>query len=269
MSPLTTAFVAGAAGARHRTTFQPPQPPRATVVAVPPLAEEAAKSRRMFALLGRRLNDSAIALQITDAHGCGDSVGDFAEARWSTWRQDLVGDIREAAGEDGAPVVVLGVRLGALLVRDALAELATPVDLVFWQPTVSGKQALAQFLRLRTTAAMLNGERERVGDLEARLDDGETLEVGGYALHPELAAAIRAARLAVPTGTAGHAWWYWLTANETVPPPVAEAAADWSAAGWSVEPETLGDDAFWASQEIATAPALVERTAVAIEGTLA
>ena len=64
--------------------------PRAAVVYVHPLAEEMNKSRRMAALQSRALAAVGCAVLRIDLHGCGDSSGDFADASWEDWVDDVV-----------------------------------------------------------------------------------------------------------------------------------------------------------------------------------
>jgi exosortase A-associated hydrolase 2 len=65
------------------------RPTRGGVVYVHPFAEEMHKARRMAALQARRLADEGFAVMQIDLHGCGDSSGDFSEARWDLWKREL------------------------------------------------------------------------------------------------------------------------------------------------------------------------------------
>ena len=78
----------------------------------------------------------------TDLLGCGDSCGDFADARWNLWKKDLALDYaRDAVELTGA--------------------------FVFWQPVSNGKAYLTQILRLWLATELLTGE--------AAVDAGTTL----------------------------------------------------------------------------------------------
>ena len=54
-----------------------------------PFCEEMNKARRMAALQSRRLAAAGYAVLEIDLFGCGDSSGDFADAKWDIWKQDL------------------------------------------------------------------------------------------------------------------------------------------------------------------------------------
>src|SRR5690606_27532247 len=54
-----------------------------------PFAEEMNKSRRMVALAARAFASAGWAVLQVDLAGCGDSEGDFADADWQTWLDDV------------------------------------------------------------------------------------------------------------------------------------------------------------------------------------
>ena len=63
--------------------YHPPRrAPQGGVVYIPPFAEEMNRSRRMAALQARALAESGWGVLTIDPYGCGDSAGDFADARW-------------------------------------------------------------------------------------------------------------------------------------------------------------------------------------------
>ena len=184
--------------------------PHPAVLYVPPFAEEMNRSRRMAALQARALAAAGIGVLIPDLHGTGDSAGEFRDARWAIW----LGDIRAASAwlerRLDRPVQLLGLRLGGLLaISAAAAEPGRFPRLILWQPVVDGRAMFTQFLRVRIAAALGEAEsRETTEALRAELSAGRTLEVAGYEVAPELAAALDAARL-----------------DRLVPPKVA--AIDW------------------------------------------
>ena len=89
--PAETMFLTGRAGALY-ARYQPPRASirhRADVVIVPPFAEEMNKSRRMFALLAERLATLGVGTALIDLYGTGDSEGDFGDARYDVWLDDM------------------------------------------------------------------------------------------------------------------------------------------------------------------------------------
>src|SRR5512133_1710196 len=65
-------------------------PRRGAVVYVHPFAEEMNKSRRAVALQARALAQAGYAVLQIDLHGCGESSGDFGDATWASWIDDVV-----------------------------------------------------------------------------------------------------------------------------------------------------------------------------------
>ena len=49
---------------------------------LPPFAEELNRSRKMASLQARALAAAGIGVLVLDPYGCGDSAGDFRDARW-------------------------------------------------------------------------------------------------------------------------------------------------------------------------------------------
>jgi len=236
---------------------------------VPPFAEESNKARRMSALMARALAARGWLILRLDLGGCGDSEGDFADATWEGWRQDL--DAAWAWLAARAPQgrrLVWGLRAGALLAADWLRERgdAAAPDLLLWQPVFDGARHLGQFLRLDLAHQMLTraGENEAKAGLRARLDAGDTVEIAGYALTPELARALAAARFELPAGYDGRV--IMIELGQGAPSPALEAQRG-ALAGAGIDARCWRVDgpAFWLTQEIEDSPALLAKTLAALD----
>src|SRR5438270_9874450 len=59
------------------------------LIYVHPFAGEMGNSRDVIAGLARDAARRGTAVLVVDLYGCGDSGGDFSEARWEIWREDL------------------------------------------------------------------------------------------------------------------------------------------------------------------------------------
>lgn len=265
-------------GGGHRLYLHhtPPQgtPVRSAVLYVHPWAEEMNKSRRMAAMASRALAEAGHAVLQVDLLGCGDSSGDFGDATWEAW----VDDLRDAAQwlqarHTQVPLWLWGLRVGALLAAATAAQLTQPVQLLMWQPVLQGRHALQQFLRLKAAAQLAEGSGKGVVEaLRAELTAGRAVEVAGYTIGPGLAKGLDAATLTPPTVNSGpsearpRAVWLEVNAQpEPQPAPAARAALPrWVAAGWALEQQAVAGPAFWQTQEIEDAPALVEATLKAL-----
>lgn len=249
-------------------------PLRGAVLYVPPWAEEMNKSRRMAALAsGRLAGDGWSVLQI-DLLGCGDSGGDFSDATWVAWTDDVVRAAQwlQALHPD-LPLWLWGLRAGALLAAAALPRLPGATQLLLWQPVVQGKVYLQQFLRLKAAAQLAGGGKAVLAAARAGLAAGHAVEVAGYGLGPALAAGLETAVLAPPPGAAPQGpsaprRLIWLEASNQptdTPGPAAQAAlAAWQATGWQTTWQAVQGPAFWQTTEIEDAPALINATAAAM-----
>lgn len=263
-------FLGSGADRRFCLFHQPAGTCRGAVLYVPPFAEELNRTRRMAALGARRLAAHGVGVLQIDLLGTGDSAGDFADARWDLWKQDLDTGAAWLRARVDAPLTLWGLRLGALLALDFALDHARTSDvplapMLLWQPVAAGSTYLTQFLRLRTANAMLGedaGAQSGTKALRAALQAGETLEIAGYDLTPALALAIDA----LPTPDAmippvpAH-WFEVLGAPEQAPgPAAARVKAAWEARGTQLHVHTVTGAPFWATTGISTCPALLDAT---------
>ncbi|MGI4849783.1 MAG: serine aminopeptidase domain-containing protein [Janthinobacterium lividum] len=291
---------------------------RGALVMVHTFAEEMNRSRRMCAMQARALADAGIAVLVVDLYGCGDSSGDFGDARWQIWLDDLLLAKRWLEQRCGVVAGYLGLRLGALLALNAAADASTPVGpLVLWQPVLRGATYLTQFLRLRQAAQLLSPrdvvvdrqavslsvgpgqagstaaaqdrpndarpqESEQAGaaiagstiavhgsaTLRQRLAAGASVEVVGYLLAAQLAAAIDAADVAHLDLQGQTIHWLDVAAESTaqIAPARERGVAELRQRGATVSFAQVAGPAFWATAEIAEAPELIAATVAVLAG---
>lgn len=236
---------------------------RGRVLHIHPFAEEMNKSRRMAALQSRALAAAGFAVLQIDLLGCGDSSGDFKDASWHQWLDDLnaAADWLNANAEVtvSSPLWLWGHRAGCLLAVDLAQRRAEPCNFIFWQPPASGKLLLQQFLRLKVAGDMLGGKVAGAMDaIKKQLAADESVEIAGYALSPALAKGLEQAELLPPTIPA-HAIWLELSAHQdtAVSPVISALAQQWSTAGTIVIAQQVQGPLFWQTSEIEDAPALL------------
>lgn len=255
-------FLPAAGGEQRLCVFHAPRgEPRNRLLYLHPLAEEMNKSRRMAALACRALAEAGHAVLQIDLRGCGDSSADFGDASWEDWQDDVrLGLQWLDAQVPQAPLWLWGLRAGCLLA--ASADWGRPIDHLFWQPMISGKLGLQQFLRLRLAAEMASGNSKGLMEsMKAELAAGRPVEVAGYRLDARLAAGLERRQLA-PAGPPGRVTWLELSTQQdaTLNPASVNAVKSWQDAGWQVSPAIMLGPAFWAASEIEVAPALIQRT---------
>lgn len=258
-------------GQRFCLFHRPAQPCRGAVLYVHPFAEEMNRSRRMAALQARALAAAGYGVLQIDLYGCGDSSGDFGDARWELWKQDLAAGLAWLQQRLAQPVILWGLRLGALLALDYARGARHPVDaLILWQPVLNGATYLTQFLRLRAAGALLTDSASAQTGTRALRDAlaaGETLEISGYDLAPELAAALDA--LDAPESLAPACPVHWFealgTSGQTLPAAAARVSAEWLRQGVELQVYPVHCPPFWATPDITVAPAWLEATSAALQ----
>lgn len=257
-----------AGGARFCLLTEPPAEPLGGLLYIHPFAEEMNKSRRMAALAAEAFAARGWRVLQPDLAGCGDSSGDFGDASWDGWIEDIDAAWQWLAQRTPGGVGLWGLRAGALLLADWLARRGRSGPMLLWQPVASGSQHLAQFLRLKAVSRML-AETEAgaaTADLRQRLRGGQAVDVAGYTLSPALAQGMEAARLELPADYGERVAVLELTAADRVAasPALERLAARWGGRGIDVRLETRAGPAFWQTQEIETCPALIDASLSAL-----
>lgn len=242
--------------------------PKLLVVHVHAFAEEMNKARRMVAMQARALAAGGAAVLVPDLHGCGDSDGEFGDATWPQWVDDVVTAVQwlRARHSDVTEVWLWGLRAGCLLAVEAARRLPQPTNLLFWQPSVAGKLVLQQFLRLKLAAELqASGGRGVTEALRKALAAGLSVEIAGYTLQPGLAHGMEAATLSPPPDPRRCVWLEVASApGGDLLPASAQTATRWLNAGWAVERAVVAGPAFWQTTEIDDAPALIAATTAAL-----
>lgn len=252
-------------GGEHRGAF----------IYIHPFGDEMNKSRRMAAMQAKAFAALGFGVLQVDLFGCGDSTGEFRDARWNIWKQDLIVARTWLENRIAAPVSLWGLRLGALLALDFANYSENKIDkIILWQPVINGESFLNQFLRLQIANDILTGsaDSERTSGTNAmrgRLAKGETLEIAGYEIASGLATAIdslKAAEFVVK----GTIHWFEIVAKpgRSMTPAAAQVINEWRTKGSDPQVHLIPCQPFWATQEITECPALVSATSGVVSGVL-
>ncbi|WP_332816559.1 hypothetical protein [Sphingopyxis sp.] len=164
--------------------IDPAGTPRATVLIVPPLFEEANRTRRTLVLAMRALAAQGFATLLPDLPGQNESLVPLEDIDLTRW-QDALADV--AAAIEGA-VLVASVRGGALIDHRVGAA-------GWWRlAPVGGASLLRTLLRARVTA---DREAGLASSLESLQDAGRTtpLLLAGNKLSPAMIAGLGAAEV--------------------------------------------------------------------------
>jgi exosortase A-associated hydrolase 2 len=243
MPPPICFFLPGQAGNLFAMYYRPnPSAPDAgDVLYVHPFAGEMAASRNVIAACARELARAGMGVLTVDLFGCGDSAGDFREARWEIWHEDLAAAVRWLQEQGRERISLWGLRLGALLAMDFAAQSGESYErIVLWQPVLSGQAMLTQFLNMNldemgagvVVSQLTQPERRRT------LASGQTLEVAGYELASELIHAFDR-KILEPLGHPFSAPVRWIEIGQSAEP--------------SLRPESLRVIEAWKNRQIQVA----------------
>lgn len=271
MASLQAFFLPLGQGTRFCLLHEPRQDAmrRGAVLFVHAFAEELNLCRPMAARQARAWADAGWSVLQVDLFGCGDSEGDFGDASWQRWLDDISAAAAWLREKTGCAPVLWGLRAGCLLCVQAAARMDAVPRLVLWQPVLSGKQHLQQFLRLKLAHQLIEGatdERTGTQQLREQLARGETIEVAGYALSPALALPLEASELAASPVRAPIAWLEVTGAAGRALAPASRACIErMQASGARLEARAVEGPAFWQNPESGDCPALIESTLALIQ----
>ncbi len=235
--------------------------PRGDLLVVPAFAEEMNRCRAMVSLQARALAEIGAGTLVLDPYGTGDSAGEFVDATWAQWRDDLLRGVDWLERFGHGCRALLGLRLGALMATELARSCRSVRRLLLWQPVLSGKTFYTQFLRIRIAAEMNLPERVKsTGELRQKSAAGEAVEVSGYYIGPVLAAELDT----LVFDAAAHVDIDWFEiqsdADAALAPASLKAIEALKAAGSNVHAEGVTGPAFWQVHERELAPALIAAT---------
>lgn len=238
---------------------------RRDVLFVPPFADEMNKARRMAALQARALASAGIGTLLVDLYGTGDSQGDFRDARLEIWREDLNTATEWLRQQGGEEISVLALRMGAALALDWARDTAAALKrIVLWQPVHSGEVFIRQFLGLRVIAGRMEGGKNVESAASLRQTAaGQSIEVAGYELAPELVASLEKLDLSpLANGRTPPIHWFELARSAGAPllPPSQRVVEHWRDKGVAVTSSTVAGPSFWDGRNIVVVPPLLDAT---------
>jgi exosortase A-associated hydrolase 2 len=261
-----SAFFLNTEGRALFSVFYPAQDvefPKGFILHIPAFAEEMNKSRRMVALQAQAFAKSGYAVLVVDLYGTGDSTGDFSDATWMLWKQDITAACLWLIEQGASAITLWGLRMGALLAMDFASYTVLKINHVLcWQPVLNGELFVMQFLRLRLATAMMdnNAPQEKTADLKQQLLDGQIVEVAGYALPPDLITPLLALSAhQIDTGNLERISFIEVVGNSDKPMSanLIKFVEQQQNKDRPIILQTVVGSPFWATQEIAEVPELL------------
>jgi len=237
------------------------------IVHIPAFAEEMNKSRHMVSMQARAFADQGYSVLVFDLWGTGDSQGEFSEATLEIWLNNIESVISWLHDKGYQSIHLWGLRLGVLLAIEYVHKYDSYIDqLICWQPVLNGGQFVMQFLRLRVAAAMMdkNAPQEKTSDLKKQLMDGQSVEVAGYLLNPELMIPMLNIKVKnFSLNNIKRCYVFELTEG-------VELQANYATAQWAEEQEgkvvidVINGSCFWATQEISESIELIDQSLLTV-----
>lgn len=213
----------------HILRITPAGTPRATILIVPPLFEEANRTRRTLVLAMRALAAAGFSALLPDLPGQNESLIPLAEVDLQRWQDALSGIVSATDG----PVIVASVRGGALIDHRARAA-------AWWRlAPVGGASLLRTLMRARINADREAGANSSLESLQETARSGDLLLAGNLLssamtaqlgiAEPQSVAPLRSVALGAD-GVAGTPLWLRAEPGEDAAMAAAIAAdiAAWS-----------------------------------------
>jgi alpha/beta superfamily hydrolase len=173
------------------------------VLICPAFGHECLRAHRALVQLARQLQTAGFASMRFDYPGTGDSAGATGASSLADCRNSIrtaIAELREISGQESLALV--GLRLGAALAAEVVAQGEPVADLALWDPVVHGSEFLRELRFMQARIARLF-KRARIGGGAAEAHAGNE-ELLGYpysrALREEIEAVDLTALQALPAG---------------------------------------------------------------------
>lgn len=258
-------FLSSKSGRIFAVYHEPVIPVRGNILVIPPFNEEMNRCRSMVTIQAQDLARHGVGTLVLDLFGTGESDGFYGDARWDIWLENIRCARTWLVETKGGCSALLGIRLGVPLAFESISADRQPSAIIAWQAINDGKQYLTQFMRMRIAGNMDRTDipKETTGGLRAQLATGRSIEVAGYEIHPEMAAALDMMRLDnfSPDIDLSVAWFEKGNGENLEISPSSRSLLDsWRHPEGKIEVDTFDGPAFWALHDRFLAPELIEKT---------
>ena len=131
MNKINAEFIQGTQGKLFRLS-RSPERVLGHIVYLPPLFEQANKTRHMLTRSALGLYQHGLESIIVDHYGTGDSEGELHEASLLLWQQDIIAQLTEIKHRSSQPIILSVSLSAALLLNNDILALID--GLLFVQP---------------------------------------------------------------------------------------------------------------------------------------
>ena len=195
----------------YHVRHSPPSLPVARVLLAAPFGLERQTSYLTWVRWARYLASRGLEAIHFDYRGTGESTGRFEQYCLTDWKTDIAALARQLSSDARVPLLLCGLRMGALLCAELFAE-GLGAALLAWAPPPGGQAMLTAVLRRKLASDLLEGLagplRTRAAYVE-RLCSGAALDVEGFPWTQRLWQDAGAHRLVEPPAGDERPWQWW------------------------------------------------------------
>lgn len=262
---INATYQSGLRGWWLMTHWQPALAASQHLLILPPFAEEANRSRRLFNELCQRLCAQGWHCYLPDFYGTGDSEGEFAESDLDLWQQDLCQWLITA--NITQPIHFLACRFGAmqlLSIWPALQQIIQTGKVLLWQPQLDCQKFLHQLFRQHQASQLLQSSKGL--SAAEQLANGQPVEIAGYEMSPQLYSQIKALNPDLSLWNQQSICWLEVSSLPQLPAPAVNIWQQIAAGTANSQQLLLALPAFWLQQEPLPAAALIEQSLLFLTG---
>ncbi|MCK5850356.1 MAG: alpha/beta hydrolase [Kiritimatiellae bacterium] len=169
--------------------YEPSVETEASIVFCNPLFEERKSANRTMTEHATFLCSKGFQVLTFDYSGSGDSSGNFEDFSMNDWLSDIATACSFLKSQShNTPLGLFGLRFGGSLALQYTSELP-PCDFVIaWEAIINGEDYVEQELRKKLMKEMItfNKNHGTRTTLLEQLHNGESIDLDGYALTPEI-----------------------------------------------------------------------------------
>jgi len=245
---INATYQSGQRGWWLLTHWQPAIASGQNLLILPPFAEEANRSRRLFSTLCQQLSALGWHCYLPDFYGTGDSEGDFADSDLELWQQDLCQWL--ATAKFTQPLHLLACRFGALQLLQiwpALQQIIQTGKVLLWQPQLDNQKFLQQLFRQYQATLLLQSSKGL--SAAEQLANGLAVEIAGYDISPKLYSQIKALTPEPGLWRQQSICWLELSTLPQLPVPAIKVWQQIAADEATSAQVLLALPAFWLQQE--------------------